>query len=209
MKNILVTGCAGFIGSHLCEKLVDENYNVVGLDNLSNGKISNLKSLKKENKFDFIEIDINDEERLNKYLIKTDMLFHLAALADIVPSITNPNIYFESNVKGTFNIMKLSREHCIKKIIYAASSSCYGIPDKYPTSENSLISPCYPYALTKRLGEEIIIKMVRETKKLTNSNNLCLSGGVALNCVANGKIVKTGDADLGVELEKTGYSNII
>ena len=157
MKNILVTGCAGFIGSHLCEKLVNENYNVIGLDNLSNGKISNLKSLKKENKFDFIEIDINDEERLNKYLIKTDMIFHLAALADIVPSITNPNIYFESNVKGTFNIMKLSREHCIKKIIYAASSSCYGIPDKYPTSENSLISPCYPYALTKRLGEEIII----------------------------------------------------
>ncbi len=157
MKNLVVTGCAGFIGSHLCERLIKENFNVIGIDNLANGKISNLKNFINENNFSFIESDINDEKILNKNLKNADILFHLAALADIVPSIKNPDSYFSSNVTGTFNIIKLCKEHSLKKIIYAASSSCYGIPDKYPTPERALIYPLYPYALTKRLGEEIII----------------------------------------------------
>ncbi len=157
MKNIIVTGCAGFIGSHLCERLTNENLNIVGLDNLSNGKISNLKKLTNCKNFDFIESDINDEFKMNQIFKKSDILFHLAALADIVPSIKNPDSYFSSNVLGTYNIMKLCKEHNLKKIIYAASSSCYGIPKKYPTPENADINPLYPYALTKRLGEEIVI----------------------------------------------------
>ena len=80
----------------------------------------------------------------------------MAALADIVPSIEKPYEYYTTNVSGTFNIVNLSKEFKIKKIIYAASSSCYGIPDKIPTSETSKIQPQYPYALTKYLGEEII-----------------------------------------------------
>ena len=156
MKNIIVTGCAGFIGSHLCERLTNENLNIVGLDNLSNGKISNLKKLTNCKNFDFIESDINDEFKMNQIFKKSDILFHLAALADIVPSIKNPDSYFSSNVLGTYNIMKLCKEHNLKKIIYAASSSCYGIPKKYPTPENADINPLYPYALTKRLGEEIV-----------------------------------------------------
>ncbi len=157
MKNIVVTGCAGFIGSHLCERLTNENLNIVGLDNLSNGKISNLKKLTNCKNFDFIESDINDEFKMKQIFKKSDILFHLAALADIVPSIKNPDSYFSSNVLGTYNIMKLCKEHNLKKIIYAASSSCYGIPKKYPTPENADINPLYPYALTKRLGEEIVI----------------------------------------------------
>ena len=83
-----------------------------------------------------------------------EVIYHLAALADIVPSIQNPELYFNSNVNGTFNLIRNCENKKVKKIIYAASSSCYGIPDKYPTSENSPILPQYPYALTKRLEKK-------------------------------------------------------
>ena len=157
MSKILVTGCAGFIGSHLCEKLVKLKYKVVGIDNLSNGKISNLKTIKDNKNFEFIKADINNLNILNKNLCKIDKICHLAALADIVPSIKNPKSYFKSNVYGTFNLLNLCKDLKIKKFIYTASSSCYGIPSIYPTNEKSKIDAKYPYALTKRLGEELSI----------------------------------------------------
>jgi UDP-glucose 4-epimerase len=82
----------------------------------------------------------------------------MAGRADIVPSITNPSSYFQSNVKGTLNILEASRKAKIKKFIYAASASCYGIPERYPTDEKSKIDPQYPYALTKFLGEQLVIR---------------------------------------------------
>ncbi len=100
--------------------------------------------------------DSDIEKNPNKYFDKIDWVFHLAGLADIVPSIDNPTQYFNSNVKGTLNILESSRRANIKKLIYAASASCYGIPDKYPTNENSKINPQYPYALTKLIGEQLI-----------------------------------------------------
>ena len=157
MSKILVTGCAGFIGSHLCEKLVKLKYKVVGIDNLSNGKISNLKTIKDNKNFEFIKADINNLNILNRNLCKIDKICHLAALADIVPSIKNPKSYFKSNVYGTFNLLNLCKDLKIKKFIYTASSSCYGIPSMYPTNEKSKIDAKYPYALTKRLGEELSI----------------------------------------------------
>ena len=81
----------------------------------------------------------------------------MAALADIVPSIVNPGDYYKSNVLGTFSVVEAARKAKVKKIVYTASSSCYGIPDKYPTPETSPIKPEYPYALTKRLGEETVL----------------------------------------------------
>jgi UDP-glucose 4-epimerase len=86
-----------------------------------------------------------------------DLVFHLAALADIVPSIEKPLEYFQSNVMGTLNVLESSRKFGIKKIIYSASSSCYGIPEDLPTSETSKIMPQYPYALTKYLGEQLVL----------------------------------------------------
>ncbi|KKN12692.1 hypothetical protein LCGC14_1013840, partial [marine sediment metagenome] len=86
-----------------------------------------------------------------------DWVFHLAALADIVPSIEKPREYFETNVDGTFNVLEVSKKAKVKRFIYAASSSCYGIPKVYPTPETSAISPQYPYALTKYLGEELVM----------------------------------------------------
>ena len=155
MANILVTGCAGFIGSHLCTKLVNNKHNVVGLDNLSNGKLSNLENIIKDNQFNFLKGDINDKSLLKRTLTKIDYVFHLAALADIVPSIKNPTDYFNSNVNGTFNLLNVCKDFKIKKFIYTASSSCYGIPQRYPTNEQSKIDLQYPYALTKNLGEQI------------------------------------------------------
>ena len=154
MKKILVTGCAGFIGSHLTEYLLLQKNNVIGIDNLSNGKLKNLESFQHQKNFNFINCDINND-KINYILDEVDVVYHLAALADIVPSIQNPSDYFQSNVNGTFNLIKncKNKNKKIKKFIYAASSSCYGIPKIYPTPESSPIDPQYPYALTKRLAQ--------------------------------------------------------
>jgi UDP-glucose 4-epimerase len=88
---------------------------------------------------------------------KVDIVFHIAALADIVPSIQNPVSYYQANVSGTFNVLEAARKVGVKKFVYVASSSCYGIPDEYPTSETAEIRPQYPYAVTKRLGEELVL----------------------------------------------------
>jgi UDP-glucose 4-epimerase len=84
-------------------------------------------------------------------------VFHLAGLADIVPSIETPDLYYEVNATGTLNVLQASKKFDIKRLVYAASSSCYGIPVEYPTPESSAIQPLYPYALTKYLGEEIVL----------------------------------------------------
>lgn len=152
----LVTGGAGFIGSNLVDKLVSLGHKVIVLDNLSTGQLSNLNLVK--NKIKFIKIDISDnKKKIKKYFNKVDWVFHLAGLADIVPSITNPNNYFKCNVQGTLNILEAAKKAKVKKLIYAASASCYGIPSKYPTNEKSKIDPQYPYALTKFLGEQLVM----------------------------------------------------
>lgn len=154
---ILVTGAAGFIGSHLVEKLLEVGHQVVGIDNLSVGRLSNLENSSKHPSFKFFSFDIRSKQDLSRLEGNFETVLHLAALADIVPSIESPETYFETNVSGTLNIMQFSREREVKKVIYIASSSCYGIPDKYPTEEMAQIRPMYPYALTKYLGECIAL----------------------------------------------------
>jgi UDP-glucose 4-epimerase len=152
----LVTGGAGFIGSNLVEKLVQLKHDVIVLDNLSTGRLSNLNKF--ISKIVFYKVDITNKKKLlDSYFYKVDWVFHLAGLADIVPSIENPEKYFNSNVVGTLNILEKSRKAKINKFIYAASASCYGIPIKYPTNENSKIKLEYPYALTKNLGELLVM----------------------------------------------------
>jgi UDP-glucose 4-epimerase len=152
----LVTGGAGFIGSNLVDHLVKLGHQVVVLDNLTTGRLSNLIQVK--NKIEFVNVDLtNRKNSISQYFNNVDWVFHLAGLADIVPSIKNPDDYFQTNVQGTLNILEESRKAKVKKLIYAASASCYGIPDKYPTDEKSKIDPQYPYALTKLLGEQLVI----------------------------------------------------
>ena len=151
----IITGGAGFIGSHLVEALVKQNKKIVVLDNLSTGRLDNIKPFLK--KIKFINCDISKKAKWINEFNEKCYVFHLAALADIVPSMQNPKKYFNSNVKGTLNILEACKKTKVVKFLYSASSSCYGIPKKYPTKENENIDPMYPYALTKKLGEDLII----------------------------------------------------
>lgn len=154
---VLVTGGCGFIGSHMVDRLISEGHDVVVLDNCSTGRIENLQHLKGNSNLAVHICDIASYEAIEKYFEGIDKVFHIAALADIVPSIQEPLKYHQSNVDGTINVLEASRKYGIKRFIYAASSSCYGIPDVYPTPEETAIDPQYPYALTKYLGEEYVL----------------------------------------------------
>jgi UDP-glucose 4-epimerase len=156
MKTIITGGC-GFIGSHLAEHLIELNFEVIVIDNLSVGRLENIRHLFDNSKFTFVESDISKFELIEPLFRGVDWVFHLAALADIVPSIENPTQYYQSNVNGTFSVLEACRKNRVKRIIYAGSSSCYGIPDDYPTKESAAIRPQYPYALTKNIGEQIVM----------------------------------------------------
>lgn len=153
----MVTGGAGFIGSHLVELLVSQGHEVIALDNLASGRLKNLCAVEANPKFRFFKADIRDKHALESAFVGVDWVFHLAGLADIVPSIEMPEQYFSTNVTGTLNVLECAKEHGVKRVIYAASSSSYGIPDACPTDESSPIKPQYPYALTKYMGEELVL----------------------------------------------------
>lgn len=154
-KSILITGGAGFIGSHLANALIEKKNDVIVLDNFSTGRPQNLEHIRE--KIQLVECDISQTGKWQNLFKNIDWVFHLAALADIVPSIEKPDDYYQSNVNGTFNVLEACRKHYVKRIVYSASSSCYGIPDEYPTRETAEIRPKYPYALTKYLGEQLVM----------------------------------------------------
>ena len=160
MIKSLVTGGAGFIGSNLVDELVKKKHKVIVLDNFSTGRRSNLLHHKKKD-VKIIKIDISNTRQLDRHFRDVDYVFHLAGIADIVPSIENPNKYFQSNVVGTLNVVEAAKKANIKKFIYAASASCYGIPTKFPIKEDAKINPMYPYAFTKWQAEELIMHWVK------------------------------------------------
>lgn len=158
MKTIVTGGC-GFIGSHVVELLLDKNHEVCVLDNLSAGERKNLARV--ADRVRLVECDISREGDWRQLFVGADWVIHLAALADIIPSIQHPDAYFRSNVDGTYRVLEASRSGGIKRFIYAGSSSSYGIPDVYPTPESTPLDPQYPYALTKMLGEQLVMHWVR------------------------------------------------
>ena len=153
MKKCIVTGGAGFIGSHLVDLLLRKNYKVIVVDNLSGGRLDNLRHHKKNKKLVLKKIDINKINKNNKIFNNIDYIFHLAGIGDIVPSIEDPSKYMMTNIQGTVNVLEAARYFKVKKFIYAASSSCYGVNNKR-IAENEHIDPQYPYALSKYLGEK-------------------------------------------------------
>lgn len=157
MKRALVTGGVGFIGSHVVDQLLALEYHVVVIDNFSTGRPQNLDHHKHNPKLTLIEADITDAADITPHFKQVSWVFHLAALADIVPSIKHPVAYHNANVVGTINVLEAARQHNVHRFIYAASSSCYGIPDQYPTPETAPIQPQYPYALTKNIGEQYVM----------------------------------------------------
>jgi UDP-glucose 4-epimerase len=155
-STVLVTGGAGFIGSHVVDRLLAEGETVVALDSLVTGRTQNLEPLAREG-LRFVQADVRDLETVTAELRGVDTVYHLAALADIVPSIERPIDYHGANVDGTFAVLEAARAAGVRRVVYAASSSCYGIPDEYPTPETAPISPEYPYAFTKWVGEQYVL----------------------------------------------------
>jgi UDP-glucose 4-epimerase len=153
----LVTGGCGFIGSHLVELLLVQGHEVVILDNLSCGRLANIATFQNHPKLRVVIADIVDRYQIATAFTGINWVFHLAGIADIVPSIERPDAYFHNNVVGTLNVLQCARDAGVKRILYAASSSSYGVPSQYPTPETSPIQPQYPYALTKYMGEELVL----------------------------------------------------
>ena len=152
---ILVTGGAGFIGSHITEYLVQRGDDVTVLDNLTTGKKENLAKI--NDKINFVNGDIRDYKLLEKLVNDTTGVFHEAALASVQQSFNMKDEYFDVNVNGTENILKLSKKYGFK-VVYASSSSVYGNPKKIPIKESDEKNPINPYAETKLQKEDLAIR---------------------------------------------------
>ncbi len=157
MAKTLITGGAGFIGSYLVDRLLADGHSVTAVDNLANGSDAHLAAAKRIPAFRLHVADVADRAAIAPAFEGIDWVFHLAALADIVPSIQQPMAYHHANVDGTIAVLEASRAAKAKRFVYAASSSCYGIPDQYPTPESAEMRPMYPYALTKLIGEQYVM----------------------------------------------------
>ena len=162
MKKILVTGCAGFIGSHLCEKLLALGYQVSGIDNFDPFydpaiKHKNLSNFINHPNFEFVETDLADKIELEKkFPANIDLIVHLAAKAGVRPSIEDPSGYIKANIVATQNLLDMMKERNIKKMAFASSSSVYGNTKETPFREDMDVSnPISPYAATKKACELI------------------------------------------------------
>jgi UDP-glucose 4-epimerase len=153
----IVTGGAGFIGSHLCERLLGDGHSVAVIDNLATGRRENLRFAEGSPRFELHVLDVRETAAVSQVAHGADWLFHLAGLADIVPSIEKPEDYFEANVRGTLSVLEAARRSEVRRFVYAASSSCYGVPSASPTPESAPAAPEYPYALTKYQGEQLVL----------------------------------------------------
>ena len=164
VKKALVTGGAGFIGSHVVERLLADGHEVAVLDDLSTGRLENLASARGNPRLKVHQADAADFAKIRPFFDGVQWVFHLAALADIVPSIVDPLKYHRANVDGTASVLEASRAAGVERLVYAASSSCYGLPDLFPTPETAPVRPMYPYALTKRVGEEYVLHWAKTYK---------------------------------------------
>jgi len=153
---VLVTGGAGFIGSHMVDLLVERGYAVRVIDNLVGGREANLEQHKRNADVVLARSDIRDHEPGDKLFDGVDYVFHFAGIGDIVPSIERPMEYMSVNVQGTVHMLECARHAGAKKFVYAASSSCYGLATT-PTREYHPIAPHYPYALSKYQGEQAVL----------------------------------------------------
>ena len=149
MEKVIITGGAGFIGSHLTEELIKRGYSVTIVDDLSTGKQENIDG----NGADFIRGTITDLSLLQKSFQDTRYVFHQAAISSVPRSIDNPQLSHEVNITGTLNVLLAARDNGVKKIIYASSSSVYGDIETLPKREDMTTSPLSPYAVAKLTGE--------------------------------------------------------
>jgi len=164
MKNILITGGAGFIGSHLVDRLLSEgNWRVTVVDDFNSFyspeiKRDNIRNHLGNQDYKLVEADIRDYTALEKPFVETnfDCLVHLAARAGVRPSLKDPRLYVETNINGTMNLLELARKNGVKQFVFGSSSSVYGVNEKVPFAEDDpIFNPISPYAATKAAGELI------------------------------------------------------
>lgn len=151
----VVTGGAGFIGSHMVDVLIEDGFAVRVVDNLTGGHLSNLKQHHGNPDLTTEWVDIRTLEPGHAVFEGARYVFHLAGIGDIVPSIEKPIEYMDVNVQGTVRVLECARAAGVQKLVYASSSSCYGLADT-PTREDHRIEPMYPYALSKYQGEQAV-----------------------------------------------------
>jgi UDP-glucose 4-epimerase len=168
VSRAVVTGGAGFIGSHMVDLLLDRGFEVVVIDNLVGGHKSNLDHHKGNTKLICHWEDIRHLQPSSRIFDKADYVFHFAGIGDIVPSIEAPSEYMDVNVQGTVRVLECARHARVRKFVYAASSSCYGLAAT-PTRENHPIDPQYPYALSKYQGEQAVFHWHKVYKLPINS----------------------------------------
>jgi UDP-glucose 4-epimerase len=152
---ILITGAAGFLGSHLSEKYVHEGNVVYALDNLMNGNLNNIRTLLHKKNFKFIHDDIRRDEVYSKLPTDLDAIIHLAAQIHVDRSIVNPAETFEINVEGTLKILEFARMNDIKKILFASTSEVYGSAEYVPMDENHPLSAKHPYGVSKIAADRL------------------------------------------------------
>ncbi|OAI53266.1 NAD-dependent dehydratase [Planctomycetaceae bacterium SCGC AG-212-F19] len=153
----LVTGGAGFIGSHMVDLLLRQGFQVRVVDNLAGGRLENLAHHKADNRLTVCVRDVMDLKPDDAVFEGLDYVFHFAGIGDIVPSIDRPGDYMRNNVLGTVSVLEGARRARVQKFVYAASSSCYGATAPVPTTEEAPVCPEYPYALSKYQGEQAVL----------------------------------------------------
>lgn len=156
-KIAVVTGGAGFIGSHMVDRLLDAGYRVRVMDNLCSGRLQNLEHRKKDRGLAVETRDIRALAPRDPLFKGVDHVFHFAGMGDIVPSIDRPTDYLSTNAMGTVHVLEAARHAGVRKLVYAASSSCYGLAEELPTTEKCAIRIEHPYALSKYMGEQAVL----------------------------------------------------
>ena len=155
-KTVLVTGGAGFIGSHLVDRLISEGYRVRVIDNLSTGRLENLKHLENNPNLEIIKGDLKNYNDALEAVKGVNTVFHYAANPEVRVSTTNPRTHFEENVVATFNLLEAMREHGVKELVFASSSSVYGEPEEIPVGEEAPVRPVSVYGASKAACENLI-----------------------------------------------------
>ena len=167
-KQILVTGGAGYLGSHICLELLANKYELLVIDNLVNSQISTINSIQDISlkKFKFYQLDIRDQKEVDKIFSENNIcaVIHLAALKSITESLIDPVEYFDVNVSGLITLLKVMENYRVKNLIFSSSAVVYGKQDVQPISEKAKLSPENPYAFSKLIGEEIISSLIMENK---------------------------------------------
>lgn len=170
MLTILVTGGAGFIGSHVCQSLLSAGHDVVCFDNLSTGSMKNIQALAQHKHFSFVKGDCNFIKDLQRIFNKNtfDYIFHYAAVVGVKRTLENPLLVLQ-DYEGTKNILEISRQKEVKQVIYSSSSEVYGDPPEIPEREDGILNPLQPYAITKLMSENLLEAYYKEYGMSTTS----------------------------------------